>query len=164
MNENKLKAYQLLDTHDHDACIEEALVKAELVCKEKRLRFTKIRKKVLELIWSSHKPLGAYEILDYLRIEGIKAEPPTVYRALGFLIEADLVHRLDSLNAFIGCIDPDSSHQGQFLICQDCRSVSELDDEDILNLVQTKALSMGFLATNQMLEIEGQCNNCRSPK
>ena len=164
MNTNISIKDQLNDSHDHDLCIEEAIQNAELICKKKGLRFTKIRKKVLELIWVSHKPLGAYDVLDALRSEGLKAEPPTVYRALGFLIEAELVHRLDSLNAFIGCIDPSISHQGQFLICRDCRSVKELGDDDILKLVQSKASNMGFSAVHQMLEIQGRCKSCRALK
>jgi Fur family transcriptional regulator, zinc uptake regulator len=164
MNTNISIKDQLNDSHDHDLCIEKAIQNAELICKKKGLRFTKIRKKVLELIWVSHKPLGAYDVLDALRSEGLKAEPPTVYRALGFLIEAELVHRLDSLNAFIGCIDPSISHQGQFLICRDCRSVTELGDDDILKLVQSKASNMGFSAVHQMLEIQGRCKSCRALK
>jgi len=164
MNKKNITNNHLNDSHDHDLCIEDALQNADLICRKKGLRFTKIRKKVLELIWGSHKPLGAYDILNALRSEGTKAEPPTVYRALGFLIEAELVHRLDSLNAFIGCIDPSNSHQGQFLICRDCRSVTELGDDDILNLVQSKASDMGFSAIHQMLEIQGQCKSCRASK
>ena len=115
--------------HDHDDCISTALRAAERVCRDKGLRFTGIRRRVLELVWASHRPIGAYEILDKLNRQGRKAAPPTVYRALEFLIEAELVHRLDSLNAFIGCPDPGSSHAGQFLICRRCRSVAELDDD-----------------------------------
>jgi len=164
MNKKYITNNHLNDSHDHDLCIEDALQNAEVICRKKGLRFTKIRQKVLELIWGSHKPLGAYDILNTLRSEGAKAEPPTVYRALGFLIEAELVHRLDSLNAFIGCVDPSNSHQGQFLICRDCRSVTELGDDEILDLVQSKASDMGFSAIHQMLEIQGQCKSCRAPK
>lgn len=160
MNKNVSIKDEISDGHDHNLCIKEAMQNAELICNKKGLRFTKIRKKVLELIWASHKPLGAYDVLNSLRSEGLKAEPPTVYRALGFLIEAELIHRLDSLNAFIGCIDPSKSHQGQFLICLDCRSVKELGDDDIFKLVQSKASSMGFSAIHQMLEIQGQCKSC----
>lgn len=107
-----------------------------------------------------HKPAGAYEILDSLNRQGRKAAPPTVYRALEFLIEADLVHRLDSLNAFVGCSDPSSSHTGQFLICRQCRSVAELDDPEIDALVGEKAAVLGFTAVRQMVEIQGICRDC----
>ncbi|HLT90909.1 MAG TPA: Fur family transcriptional regulator [Woeseiaceae bacterium] len=148
--------------HDHDDCVTNAIEAAERVCRRRNLRFTGIRRAVLELVWMSHRPVGAYEILDQLNRKGKKTAPPTVYRALEFLIEADLVHRLDSLNAFIGCRDPGSSHTGQFLICRHCRSVAELDDDDISCLVGEKAASHGFTAVRQMVEIEGVCRYCRA--
>lgn len=146
--------------HDHDDCVSTALRAAERVCREKGLRFTGLRRLVLELVWTSHRPVGAYEILDRLNRQGKKAAPPTVYRALEFLIEAHLVHRLDSLNAFVGCPDPGNSHAGQFLICRQCRSVAELDDDDISLLVGQKAADHGFTAVRQMVEIEGLCRDC----
>jgi Fur family zinc uptake transcriptional regulator len=161
MNEASLpKAVPPLD-HDHSDCVAEALAKAEKLCRERGLRFTKLRQQVLRLVWDSHRPVGAYDILDSLKQSGQKAAPPTVYRALGFLIEADLVHRLDSLNAFVGCPDPRSSHRGQFLICRACRTVAELDDVDIISVIQDKAAGLGFSAVHQMLEIQGLCQGCR---
>jgi Fur family zinc uptake transcriptional regulator len=142
--------------------VSQALQTAESLCRDRGLRFTALRQRVLELVWNSHKPVGAYDILDQLNQEGKKAAPPTVYRALEFLIEADLVHRLDSLNAFVGCPDPSSSHTGQFLICRGCRSVAELDDADINELVERKASDLGFTAVHQMLEIQGLCRDCGS--
>ena len=147
--------------HDHDDCVARAMANAEQVCRERGLRFTSLRRRVLGLVWESHKPAGAYEILERLGEEGRPAAPPTVYRALDFLIDAGLVHRLDTLNAFIGCPDPSSSHAGQFLICRQCRSVVELDDPEIDELVQSKATRLGFIAVHQMLEIQGLCGNCR---
>lgn len=146
--------------HDHEDCVSAAVDAAEAICRARGLRLTGLRRRVLELVWDSHKPAGAYEILDSLNREGKKAAPPTVYRALEFLIEADLVHRLDSLNAFVGCRDPSSSHSGQFLICRQCRSVAELDDADIDALVERKAAALGFTAVRQMVEIQGLCRGC----
>lgn len=146
--------------HDHDDCISQALAAAERVCRHRGLRFTGLRRAVLELVWTSHRPIGAYDILGLLNQQGKRAAPPTVYRALEFLIEADLVHRLDSLNAFIGCRDPGNSHVGQFLICRQCRSVAEMDDADINALVGRKAALHGFTAVRQMVEIEGLCRYC----
>jgi Fur family zinc uptake transcriptional regulator len=147
--------------HDHGDCVEQALVTAEKICRERGLRLTRIRRRVLELVWNSHKPVGAYDILDVLGREGQRSAPPTVYRALDFLIDADLVHRLDSLNAYVGCSHPYSSHTGQFLICRDCRSVAELDDKEISTLVDRKANELGFSAVRQMLEIQGLCPECQ---
>ena len=146
--------------HDHDDCVSQAIETADKVCRQRGLRFTRLRRRVLELVWNSHKPVGAYEVLDSLNRSGQKAAPPTVYRALEFLIEAGLVHRLDSLNAFVGCPDPEISHTGQFLICRQCRSVAELDDDDIHTVVEKKASDLGFSAISQMLEIQGLCQDC----
>ena len=148
--------------HDHQHCVAAAIATAVQICRERGLRFTEQRRRVLELVWNSHKPVGAYDILDSLNRAGGKVAPPTVYRALDFLIEADLVHRLDSLNAFVGCPDPHNPHTGQFLICRECRSVAELDDSDIDELVRRKASDLGFTALRQTLEIEGICRNCVS--
>ena len=146
--------------HDHDSCVSAAIATAEKLCRERGLRFTALRRRVLTLVWDSHKPIGAYDILDKLGGEGKAAAPPTVYRALDFLIEAGLVHRLDSLNAFIGCPDPARSHAGQFLICRRCRKVVELDDPEIDAVVAKKAERLGFTAVHQMLEVQGLCGNC----
>lgn len=148
--------------HNHESCVANAMATAEELCRQRGLRFTTLRRRVLMLVWDSHKPVGAYDILDSLSAEGRPAAPPTVYRALDFLIEAGLVHRLDSLNAFIGCPDPARSHAGQFLICRQCRTVVELDDRDIDTLVEDKAKELGFSAVHQMLEIQGLCSDCRS--
>lgn len=146
--------------HDHENCVASAIETAESLCRQRRLRFTRIRRRVLELVWNSHKPVGAYDILGSLNQDGKKAAPPTVYRALDFLIEANLVHRLDSINAYVGCPDPGSAHTGQFLICRECRSVAELDDADINSLVRQKVSDLGFSAIHQMLEIQGLCQDC----
>ena len=148
--------------HDHAGCVASAIATAEQLCAEQGLRFTAIRRRVLELVWDSHKPIGAYDILETLGKESKSAAPPTVYRALDFLIEAGLVHRLDSLNAFIGCPDPASRHAAQFLICRSCHTVAELGDADIEKIVVRKAGEFGFTAVRQMLEIEGLCKLCRS--
>jgi Fur family zinc uptake transcriptional regulator len=147
--------------HDHGHCVATAVETAEGLCRRQGLRFTSIRRRVLELVWNSHTPVGAYDILESINSEGKKAAPPTVYRALDFLIEANLVHRLDSINAFVGCPDPGHSHAGQFLICRECRSVAELDDTDINELVERKVSDLGFSAIHQTLEIQGLCQDCR---
>jgi Fur family zinc uptake transcriptional regulator len=148
--------------HDHDDCVDNAMLAAEELCRDRGLRFTTLRRRVLSLVWESHKPVGAYEILASLSDEGRNAAPPTVYRALGFLIEAGLVHRLNMLNAFIGCPEPTRAHSGQFLICRECRTVAELDDVAIDSLVNEKARALGFTAVHQVLEIEGTCSACRA--
>jgi Fur family zinc uptake transcriptional regulator len=97
---------QAFHTHQHEHCVHDALAAAEVLCAKRGVRLTAIRKRVLELVWASHQPLGAYAILDKLTNEGHKPAPPTVYRALEFLLEHGLIHRIASLNAFLGCIHP----------------------------------------------------------
>ena len=137
------------------------MANAEQLCRDQGLRFTALRRRVLELVWNSHAPVGAYDILNELGQGGKNAAPPTVYRTLDFLLDAGLVHRLDSLSAFVGCPDPAHPHSGQFLICRSCRSVAELDDRDIQQLVADRAKALGFVSEQQMLEIEGLCRSCR---
>lgn len=147
--------------HDHDDCVATAMAAAEELCRRQGRRFTELRRRVLELVWDSHRPVGAYDLLDRLGAEGRKAAPPTVYRALEFLMDAGLVHRIDSLNAFIGCLDPERSHSGQFLICQECNAVAELHDSDIDAMVDRRASAMGFSASQQRLEVKGVCGSCK---
>lgn len=147
--------------HDHRHCVAEALANAERLCRERGLRLTARRRRVLELVWNSHRPVGAYDILEAMSDEGRRPAPPTVYRALDFLMDAGLVHRLDSLNAFVGCRDPEHPHAGQFLICRRCRSVAELDDAELQRVVNAKVAEAGFRAEAQMLEIQGVCSRCR---
>lgn len=147
--------------HDHARCVTEAVATAERLCARDGLAFTALRRRVLELVWSSHGPAGAYQLLDALRAEGRRAAPPTVYRALEFLRTHGLVHRIESLNAFIGCARPDRRHGGQFLICRDCGTTAEIDDPTIADAVQSRAEALGFTVDRQTIEITGQCPRCR---
>lgn len=104
---------------DHQCCITEALTKAEQLCQQQNKRFTGIRRRVLELVWRQHKPIGAYQVLELMQQEN-RTAPPTVYRALDFLQQLGLVHRIESLNAYVGCSHPEQAHDGQFLICERC--------------------------------------------
>ena len=152
------------DQHDHGQCVSEAIAAAETYCKEYGLSFTPLRRQVLKLVWSSHGPIGAYELLDKLRVSRGNAEPPTVYRALEFFIENGLIHRIESLNAYVGCGDPTRRHGGQFLICRDCKSVAELDDTDIDRAVIRRADALGFEAEQQTVEVVGRCSACSSAR
>ena len=99
------------EEHDHAACIAQAVGQAEQVCHQQKQRFTALRRRVFELVWQHHRPIGAYEVLDLLQRDG-RAAPPTVYRALDFLLEIGLVHRIASLNAYVGCIQPHHHARG----------------------------------------------------
>ncbi|MEH6576249.1 MAG: Fur family transcriptional regulator [Amphritea sp.] len=154
-------AYQ--SGHDHNHCISSAMLEAQSVCKGNGQRLTKIRELVLQLIWQSHKPLGAYDLLPAIAEAGFNSAPPTVYRALDFLQEQGLVHRLASLNAFIGCSHPGEHHNGYFLICKDCGITVELASEEIQQSISRCATRQGFAVEQENVEILGCCTNCVAP-
>lgn len=148
--------------HDHSHCVSGALAEAEVICTRQGLRLTALRKRVLELVWLSHKPLGAYDILAVLsEADGRRAAPPTVYRALDFLLENGLVHRIASLNAFVGCNHPQHAHQGQFLICRSCHAAIELEQAAISEAIVQCARDVGFVVEAQTVEVVGLCAGCR---
>ena len=148
--------------HDHAVCVDEALGTAETLCIERGARLTPLRRRVLELVWSSHRPVGAYDILGRLDDGSRKPAPPTVYRALDFLIEHGLVHRIESMNAYLGCNHPEQSHTGQFLICRECGDVTEMDDDEVRQTLRRKAALQGFDARSQTVELVGICANCKA--
>ena len=148
-------------SHDHQRCVKSALVDAEKTCKAAGLKLTKIRRQVLELVWNSHAPIKAYEILEHLQKNNPRAVPPTVYRALDFLQDAGLIHRIESLNAFIGCGDPNEPHSGQFLICSTCGAAAELNEPQITMLINSHASQLGFQAVQPLIEIRGLCPRCQ---
>lgn len=146
--------------HKHQECLQSAIRAAKQHCDGAGLRLTPIRQRVLELVWQSHEPVKAYAVLDELKQGHSSSAPPTVYRALDFLREQGLVHKIESLNAYVGCGDPKEQHSSQFFICHDCGSVAELDDADISGLIQKKANAFGFKIDGEMVEIKGQCQEC----
>lgn len=148
------------ERHDHSSCRRDALARAEDICLRKGLRLTELRRRVLELVWSGHEPVRAYDLLDQLRGERRGAAPPTVYRALDFLQEHGFVHKIESLNAYVGCAEPADRHGGQFLICRRCKAVAELDDPAIHDTVQRRAEASGFVVQGQVIEVTGLCPRC----
>ena len=148
---------------NHQHCIDHALAQAEQLCKQQGLRFTQLRQRVLELVWQSHQPMGAYDILEVLStVDGRRAAPPTVYRALDFLLENGLIHRIASLNAFIGCPHPELAHQGHFFICQLCKSAYEFPHGLIDQAIAQQAQSIDFVVHNHTVEVAGECAQCRA--
>ena len=151
----------LSSDHDHADCVSYALQSAEQVCARKGVRLTTLRRRVLELVWESHRPVGAYDILEALMKEQ-RAAPPTVYRTLGFLQEQGLVHRIASVNAFVGCISPETAHTGQFLICGTCQDSVEILNEKVTDALRESAVSAGFDIHQQTVEVIGKCKRCLS--
>ncbi|MCW8847552.1 MAG: transcriptional repressor [Sedimenticola sp.] len=137
-----------------------ALRVADQLCQGRGVRLTPQRRQVLEILCDHHKPMGAYDILDLLKSELPAAKPPTVYRALEFLLEQGLVHRLESLNAYVSCIHPEHPHASQFLICRDCGEVRELESRSVDRTLDSALKACGFAADSQVIEVTGRCLRC----
>lgn len=150
--------------HDHSHCLEDALAAAERRCAASGGRLTELRRRVLELVWQSHEPVKAYELMEQLRRERSGVAPPTVYRALDFLRAEGLIHRIESLNAFVGCGEPSEAHQGQFLICDRCGGAAEVNDPEIDQLLAAKAARLGFRLARATVELRGVCPRCAGEK
>jgi len=133
---------------------------AEQLCRQRGVRLTQQRKAVLKFLCESEKPLTAYELLDLMRVEIKNPAPPTVYRALDFLLEQGLVHKLESLHAYIGCTHPDHRHAGQFLICADCGDVAEVEDSSIAKSLKAAGQAAGFQTRRPVVELLGTCAEC----
>jgi Fur family zinc uptake transcriptional regulator len=146
--------------HDHAACIHAAISEAEDYCSKTGVRLTQLRRRVLELVWRSHRPVGAYDLLEQLRPKSRRAAPPTVYRSLDFLLANKLIHRIDSLNAFIGCNQPGHDHDAQFFICNRCGEAAELIDPQVEQALTQDARHLGFDIQRQTIEITGLCKRC----
>ncbi len=148
--------------HNHSICIDDAIVRAIEICEKRGVRFTELRKTVLGLVWSGHEAVKAYDLLDQLAALGGSAKPPTVYRALEFLMDQGLVHKIESLNAYIGCPHPEGDHVSQFFICDTCGDVEEANLPDLEIIIQLQAKKNGFIIKRQTVEIRGQCQACCS--
>jgi len=135
---------------------------AEQVCKLRSQKFTAIRRQVLEALLSSHRPLGAYEVIDELAKSMPRPAPITVYRALDFLMENGLVHRIESRNAFLACAhDHDTTAMVAFLICERCGSVGEIPAAPMAQSLIATARVTGFAPKMSVVEITGVCAHCQ---
>lgn len=145
----------------HTIDLGERLARAEAACAQRGARLTEIRRRVLELILAAGEPIGAYALLDRLRDRSGQGKPPTVYRALDFLLAQGLIHRVERLNAFVGCHEEaDHPHPVQFFICVECGSVAEFEDAAIGEAVAAVAARSGFVARRSTVEVEGVCAEC----
>lgn len=144
--------------HVHDA---NGFVKAvEEACEKRGLRLTPLRAHALGLIAAETKPIKAYDLLDKMKTEKGNAAPPTVYRALDFLLEQGFIHRLASINAFVSCHHPQVQHSVPFLICDKCQNSVEMEDDGVSELLEKQAKSIGFTTRAQILEVHGVCAKC----
>jgi len=146
----------------HNHCVDDALSKAEMICSDQNVALTPLRQKVLKLVWEEgHSSVKAYDLLEKLKKQEPSAKPTTVYRALDFLMENNLIHKLESENSYVGCNHPTRQHNCAFLICNICGDVNEFcDNSKLMDVISTSINSKSFKPQNITLEVHGTCSNC----
>lgn len=137
------------------------MTRAEALIAQRGLRMTPVRRRVLEILLEKHRALGAYDLLDRLAAEGFGNQPPVVYRALDFLEEQGLAHRIRRLNAFCACMHPGETHAPAFLICRTCDAVAEAPADPVRRALEAAASAVGFTVEGSNVEALGQCPDCR---
>lgn len=142
-----------------------AMQAAEQICMERNARFTLMRRAVFETLCEAGHPLSAYQIMDRLsRGLGRYLGPPTIYRALDFLLEHNLIARLESRNAFVAHADPAQDKTGVFFICEQCGNAAELADSAVVGLLRKDADTLGFEIGRHVVELQGTCAHCRDER
>ena len=147
-------------THDHADCARDALARAEALVLARGLRLTPVRKRVLQILLEAHQAMGAYDVLNRLAGEGFGNQPPVAYRALEFLEDQGLVHRIRRLNAFAACMHPGEAHAPVFLICTGCNTVAEAPGAGVGAALGLAAGGLGFTVERATVEAVGRCPAC----
>lgn len=151
----------IFERHDHGACSDAALARADELADARGLRLTPVRRRVLEILLERHRALGAYEVLERLASEGLGKQPPVAYRALDFLVENGLAHRIQRLNAFTACQHHHADDEAPaFLICRDCQTVAEIDAAQLRGALSSQAAGAGFAVERTTIEAVGLCAAC----
>lgn len=135
------------------------LKEAEALAETRGQRMTKIRRKVLRLLLENPEPSKAYDLLDNLDGEG-SAKPPTIYRALDFLQDVGLAHKIESLNAYVACGHASHNHSAVFMICDQCGGAEELHALATTEALSTETETAGFKVTRAVIEARGLCRAC----
>jgi Fur family zinc uptake transcriptional regulator len=149
-------------SHDHGSCAEEAVARARAVCDHKGIRLTPLREAVLRVLTASHRALGAYEIIDQMTAHGKRLAPISVYRIIDVLLEAGVVHRLESKNAFFACLSRhDEAASMIVLLCDSCHRVAEAEAPEAWGAINSLTRQTGFTISATVLEVQGQCSDCR---
>ncbi len=150
--------------HDHRRRVTAILADAEHLCQSRNVRLTAQRRSVLAIVADSHGAIGAYDILARLAKEGRRLAPISIYRALDFLIEQGLVHRIASLNAYVACAYAAKAHGAQFLICNHCGTIGEVTSPAVDQAICGAASDLGFAVATPVVEVAGICRHCRPEK
>jgi Fur family zinc uptake transcriptional regulator len=146
--------------HDHGRCTGMAMAHAERLARERGLRLTPVRRRALEILLEEHRALGAYEVLERLAADGFGNQPPVAYRALDFLVEHGLAHRIRRLNAYTACTHPGERHWPAFFICETCNAVAEAPGTEVAAAMERAAGAIGFRIRRMNVEAVGLCPAC----
>lgn len=147
--------------HDHAHCAADVMGRAEALAGAQGARLTPVRKRALEILLEEHRALGAYDVLQRLSAEGFGNQPPVAYRALDFLVEQGLAHRIQRLNAFAACMHPGEAHAPVFLICRQCNAVAEAEASPVRAALDAAAEGLGFAIERSTVEALGLCPRCQ---
>ncbi|MFP5449230.1 MAG: Fur family transcriptional regulator [Alphaproteobacteria bacterium] len=140
--------------------VAKAMTAAEHKCLAAGERWTASRRRTYELLIRAGRPVKAYDLIaGYADAGETAAKPPTIYRALDFLAAHGLIHRIESLNAFLACSVEGHAHTAQFLICDCCGRAEELD-AGIETIAASAAKQRGFTPTRVVMEVHGACADC----
>lgn len=146
--------------HDHAHCASDVMGRAEALASAQGVRLTPVRRRVLEILLEEHRALGAYDVLQRLSADGFGNQPPVAYRALDFLVEQGLAHRIQRLGAFAACMHPGEAHTPVFLICQSCNAVAEAEAAPVRAALDAAAGALGFAIARSTVEALGLCPRC----
>jgi Fur family zinc uptake transcriptional regulator len=167
MTEGTAKHSSAAATTASDRRLAKAVERANQAFADKNLRFTKLRQGVFEEIAATYASIGAYDILAKMAEKGTRLAPISVYRAIDALLEAGVIHRLESKNAYFACRRLDHLSTGKrpiFLSCERCNAVQEADAEGIFETIDRVARSASFTPRVKFVEVQGLCKSCASKK
>ena len=150
--------------HNHAECTADLISRAEQTCAKRGTRLTEQRKDVLASVAESHSAVGAYEIIERMAIGGSRPAPITIYRALDFLLEHDLVHKIESRNAYVACAGAHADDQPTLLVCDQCGVVDEVIAPATNISLQNTAAAKHFAINKTVIELSGTCNQCRTAR
>ncbi|MGV6839343.1 MAG: transcriptional repressor [Planktomarina sp.] len=148
------------EDHNHAACVSNTMQAAKDHCEQNGLKLTPARARVLEILVSEHRAMGAYDILPILAAENLGSQPPIVYRALDFLMSHGFVHKVEHLNAYVACAHPGEDHTPAFLICTSCDRVAETHSTAQNSPLSDAAQTAGFKVETTVIEARGICPKC----
>ncbi len=149
---------------EEDAKLVDIIDRARTSFAEQSLRFTDLREQVFTEIASTRGSIGAYEILERLAEKGTRLAPISVYRSIDALMEAGVIHRLESKNAFFACRRHEHGGRGRpiFLSCEKCGCVTEVSAQPIFDKINELSSGAGFHAKVKFVEVSGLCSACEA--